>query len=103
MYGISLNEISFDYGNNTVLRDVSFTAEAGDFVCLLGPSGCGKSTLLRLIAGLSFPTRRDDCQGGQDQPSRRCPRRVGLRPVQKLKSMQEMSAQCVWILMPFWS
>ncbi len=56
MYGISLNEISFDYGNNTVLRDVSFTAEAGDFVCLLGPSGCGKSTLLRLIAGLSFPT-----------------------------------------------
>lgn len=38
-----------------VLDQVSFTAEAGEFVALLGPSGCGKSTLLRLVAGLDLP------------------------------------------------
>ena len=34
------------------LKDVRFTAERGEFVCLLGPSGCGKTTLLNIIAGL---------------------------------------------------
>lgn len=38
-----------------VLRDVNFTIEDGEFVCVLGPSGCGKSTLISLIAGLEFP------------------------------------------------
>jgi ABC-type sugar transport system ATPase subunit len=42
-----------------VLFDVSFEAEAGEFVVLLGPSGCGKSTSLRLIAGL------EDAQDGE--------------------------------------
>lgn len=34
------------------LKDVSFSAELQQFVCLLGPSGCGKSTLLKMAAGL---------------------------------------------------
>ena len=38
-----------------VLRDVNFTIEEGEFICVLGPSGCGKSTLISLIAGLEFP------------------------------------------------
>ena len=40
------------YGAAEVLRDVSFSAPAGEITCLLGPSGSGKSTLLRLAAGL---------------------------------------------------
>jgi NitT/TauT family transport system ATP-binding protein len=39
-----------------VLDQVSFTAEADDFVGVIGPSGCGKTTLLRLLAGLSTIT-----------------------------------------------
>ncbi|MGH7198855.1 MAG: ABC transporter ATP-binding protein [Candidatus Omnitrophota bacterium] len=37
------------------LKDVNFTIEEGEFICVIGPSGCGKSTLISLIAGLEFP------------------------------------------------
>ena len=39
-------------GEVPVLRDVDFSARAGEFVSVIGPSGCGKSTLFKLIAGL---------------------------------------------------
>jgi putative ABC transport system ATP-binding protein len=40
----------------TVLKDISFSLEAGGFVAILGPSGSGKTTLLGLLAGLDQPT-----------------------------------------------
>lgn len=40
----------------TVLKDISFEAEEGEFICIIGPSGSGKSTLLRMITGLDRPT-----------------------------------------------
>jgi NitT/TauT family transport system ATP-binding protein len=42
-------------GSVQALEDVSLTADAGEFVCIIGPSGCGKSTLLKLIAGIQTP------------------------------------------------
>ena len=39
----------------TVLDQLTFGIEQGDFVALMGPSGSGKSTLLNLIAGLERP------------------------------------------------
>ncbi len=56
MHEIAINNVSYRYGDHEVLRNINFTAEAGEFVCLLGPSGCGKSTLLRLLSGLVVPT-----------------------------------------------
>jgi len=45
-------------GNGGVhaLEDVTFSAIAEQFVCIVGPSGCGKTTLLKIIAGLVTPT-----------------------------------------------
>ena len=48
------------------LRDIDFTCEAGDFVCLLGRSGCGKSTLLQLMAGLEAPTAGQIAVAGRE-------------------------------------
>ena len=36
---------------NEVLKNVNFTMNEGEFVCILGPSGCGKTTFLRCIGG----------------------------------------------------
>jgi lipoprotein-releasing system ATP-binding protein len=39
-----------------LVRDASFTLEAGEFAAILGPSGCGKSSLLYLLGLLDRPT-----------------------------------------------
>jgi NitT/TauT family transport system ATP-binding protein len=41
----------------TVLEDVSFDIQEGEFVCILGASGCGKSTLLNIFAGFLEPSQ----------------------------------------------
>src|SRR3954463_9115796 len=38
------------------IADLTFTAAAGSFVCVVSPSGCGKKTLLSCVAGLLPPT-----------------------------------------------
>lgn len=52
MSGFSLEGVSHAFGDHQIIRNVSFTVQAGEIVCLLGPSGCGKTSLLRLAAGL---------------------------------------------------
>jgi len=49
---ISTNKLTIGYGATVVQRDLSFSLNAGEMVCMLGPNGCGKSTLLRTLAGL---------------------------------------------------
>ena len=44
------------FGDKTVLEDINFSMQSGEFVTFVGSSGSGKSTLLRLIAGLDHPS-----------------------------------------------
>ncbi|HEV2292020.1 MAG TPA: ABC transporter ATP-binding protein [Gemmatimonadales bacterium] len=53
-------------GPLTVLKDITFTVDAGAFVAIIGPSGSGKSTLLGLLAGLDRPTEGRVILDGQD-------------------------------------
>ncbi len=45
------------YGDLAVVKEVSMSIAAGEFVCLVGKSGCGKTTLLSLLSGLEKPTK----------------------------------------------
>lgn len=48
---IEFKNVSFQYGNGQdyVLKDISFTAKAGETVAFIGSTGCGKSTLVNLV------------------------------------------------------
>lgn len=47
---INFDHVSFSYGGDTqVLKDVSFTIEAGQVAAIVGPSGTGKTTLVSLV------------------------------------------------------
>jgi putative ABC transport system ATP-binding protein len=47
------------------VHDISFEADAGDFIALVGKSGCGKSTLLNLCGAMDFPTSGEVSIAGQ--------------------------------------
>jgi NHLM bacteriocin system ABC transporter ATP-binding protein len=55
--GVEVERVTFRYGRNepSVLEDVSFAIQPGEFVAVVGRSGSGKSTLLRLILGFEKP------------------------------------------------
>jgi NHLM bacteriocin system ABC transporter ATP-binding protein len=65
---ISFSRISFRYGQDgpTVLDEVSFAVEPGEFVAIVGPTGCGKSTILRLLLGFETPQSGTVLYDGQD-------------------------------------
>ncbi len=50
---LSLKNVTKQYDNNEVLKDINLDIENGEIVALLGPSGCGKTTLLNMILGLT--------------------------------------------------
>jgi len=52
---LSVDSVSFRYGEQWVLRGIGFEVEKGDFLGVIGPNGSGKTTLLRVIDGILKP------------------------------------------------
>ena len=47
---LEVRDLCANYGGADVIRNINFTAQGGESLCVLGPNGCGKSTLLKSIA-----------------------------------------------------
>ncbi len=56
---IQVSHLSKSFGEHEVLKDIDFTTNQGEVICIIGASGSGKSTLLRCINMLETPTSGD--------------------------------------------
>ena len=53
---IDIQHLSKSFGTHEVLKDIDFSVEKGEVVCIIGSSGSGKSTLLRCVNLLEKPS-----------------------------------------------
>lgn len=63
---IEVKNLTVQYGDLTVLENVSFDIYRGEIFVIVGGSGCGKSTLLRQLIGLEKPTAGEILFEGDD-------------------------------------
>ncbi|NBW41031.1 ATP-binding cassette domain-containing protein [bacterium] len=49
--------VTMEFRDEVIHKDISFTVQTGESVALLGPSGTGKTVLLKLMVGLLQPTK----------------------------------------------
>ncbi|HOP46283.1 MAG TPA: heme ABC transporter ATP-binding protein [Desulfobacteraceae bacterium] len=52
---IRVKNLRYSYGDDIVLKKISFSITKGDFFIIIGPNGSGKTTLMRIIAGILKP------------------------------------------------
>ena len=52
---ITCENVSFSYENTSVIRNLNFSVDKGDYLCIVGENGSGKSTLIKGILGLKSP------------------------------------------------
>lgn len=67
---ITCDKVYFDYDNSSILENINFTINKGEFVVIMGDNGCGKSTLLKVLNGIIFPSRGRYIVEGRDINSR---------------------------------
>ena len=56
---MEVKNLSFAYGKNRVLKDISFRIKEGDITTIMGANGCGKTTLFSLMTRNLYPRRGD--------------------------------------------
>ena len=91
---LEVRGVSKDYGEQSVLRDITFFLPEGEVLGILGPNGAGKSTLFNIIAGSLAPVRGEIFLWGKNitgwPPDRLC--RAGMaRTFQVPQIFPEMS------------
>lgn len=49
---IKVKNLSLGYEGNTIIKDISFSVNEGDYICVVGENGSGKTTLIKGLLGL---------------------------------------------------
>ena len=52
---VSVRDVSFSYGYETVLKNISLDIYPQDYLAIIGPNGGGKTTLVKIMLGLLRP------------------------------------------------
>ncbi len=52
---ITVSDASFGYDNHVIVKELNFTVNAGDYLCIVGENGSGKTTLMKTLLGLKSP------------------------------------------------
>lgn len=66
---IRVIDLTAQYGDIVIIKDLSVGFKEGLITCIVGPSGCGKSTLLKSIVGLLKPQKGKVLVDGYDLSS----------------------------------
>lgn len=56
LYQIEMEAVNVNFGNLTVLKDITLQLKPGCFLYVIGPNGAGKSTFIKLLVGLLKPS-----------------------------------------------
>ena len=67
---LEFQKVNFQYESDktqseSILKNMSFQINDGEFISIIGPSGSGKSTIFRLITGLEQPNSGDILMNGE--------------------------------------
>ena len=63
---LKVENVTFAYGKNPVLKDISFTIRRGEKVAFVGKNGAGKSTMAKLICSIVRPREGRVLMNGSD-------------------------------------
>jgi len=55
MAQLTCQDLALGYEGREILRDLNFTVESGDYLCIVGENGSGKTTLMKTLLGLQSP------------------------------------------------
>lgn len=89
---IEVNNLSFKYGTEVVLENISFTVAKGDYLGVIGPNGGGKTTLMKIILGLLKPYEGEVKILGKDLPVFKDKFRVGYVPQRISQNVSQFPA-----------
>ena len=53
---LACQNVSLKYDANVIVRDITFSVNAGDYLCVVGENGSGKTTLIKTLLGLHAPS-----------------------------------------------
>ena len=76
---LTCENLSLGYDGKTVVSNLSFTVNKGDYLCIVGANGSGKSTLMKAILNLKSPTSGTIVSGDGLSP-----REIGYLPQQTI-------------------
>ena len=52
---MEVRDLSFTYGSNQILKDISLMIKEGKITTIMGANGCGKTTMMKMIMGIEEP------------------------------------------------